>query len=136
MKKVLLIWLTILLSNCASTHYGNFTPMSQGQDAYLAAEAITQIHRIYPPAQNTFCISQKTVDGFGMHLIQGLRKSGYGLNENECPKHSGNFFYVLDEVKPKKLYRLSIFVNTQMLSRIYAKNQEKLVPVSPWSHKE
>ncbi len=74
MKKLSVLLAAVLLSSCASMRYGNFTQMSQGKDAYLAADAATQLTRVYPPAQNTFCIGQRVTDGFGLSLIQNLRK--------------------------------------------------------------
>ncbi|WP_133140667.1 conjugal transfer protein TrbH [Legionella genomosp. 1] len=136
MKELSVLLLAVLLSSCASMRYGNFTQLSQGRDAYLAADAATQLTRVYPPAQNTFCIGQRVTDGFGNTLVQGLRKKGYGVNENQCPKQKANFFYVLDELEPQNLYRVSLYVGIQTLSRLYAKNHEKILPVSAWTHKE
>ncbi|WP_412755529.1 conjugal transfer protein TrbH [Legionella longbeachae] len=136
MKKLSVLLLAVLLSSCVSTRYGNFTQMSQGRDTYLAADAATQLTRVYPPAQNTFCIGQRVTDGFGLSLIQNLRKKGYGINENQCPKNKANFFYVLDEVEPQSHYRVSLFVGIQTLSRLYAKSHENILPVSTWTHKE
>ncbi|MBL7480301.1 conjugal transfer protein TrbH [Legionella bononiensis] len=135
MKELSVLLLAVLLSSCASMRYGNFTHMSQGKDSYLAVDATNQLTRVYPPAQNTFCIGQRVTDGFGLSLIQNLRKRGYGINENQCPKNKANFFYVLDELKPQS-YRVSLFVGMQTLSRLYAKSRENIIPISAWTHKE
>ncbi|CZP45844.1 conjugal transfer protein TrbH [Legionella pneumophila] len=135
MKEISVLLAAVLLSSCVSMRYGNFTQMSQGKDAYLATDAATQLTRVYPPAQNTFCIGQRVTDDFGLSLIQNLRKKGYGINENQCPRNKANFFYVLDELKPQS-YRVSLFVGIQTLSRLYAKNNENIIPVSAWTHKE
>jgi len=135
MKEISVLLAAVLLSSCVSMRYGNFTQMSQGKDAYLATDAATQLTRVYPPAQNTFCIGQRVTDDFGLSLIQNLRKKGYGINENQCPRNKANFFYVLDELKPQS-YRVSLFVGIQTLSRLYAKNNENIFPVSAWTHKE
>lgn len=74
MKELSVLLAAVLLSSCASMRYGNFTQMPQGKDAFLAADAATQLTRVYPPAQNTFCIGQAVNDGFGLSLIQNLRK--------------------------------------------------------------
>lgn len=116
--------------------YGNFTHLSQNRDAYLATDATTQLTRVYPPAQNTFCISQRVTDGFGINLLHDMRKKGYGVNENQCRKQNANFFYVLDELEHQRIYRVSLFVGTQTLSRVYAKDHEKIYPISIWTHKE
>jgi len=136
MKKLSVLLLAILLSSCASMRYGNFTPPSEGKDVTLAQDAVSQLTRVYPPARNTFFIRQKTCDAFGIHLIQAMRKKGYGVIEDVHPRQKANFFYVVDETECDHLYRVSIYINTQTLSRMYAKTHGKLVPVSPWSHKE
>ncbi|MCC5791328.1 MAG: conjugal transfer protein TrbH [Legionellaceae bacterium] len=136
MKRISVLILTIFLSSCASMRYGNFTQASPSKDSYLAKDAVSQLTRVYPPARNTFCISQKVCDRFGINLIHEMRKKGYGIVENVCPRNKANFFYVVDETEPNRLYRVSIFVGAQVLSRAYAKTNGKLAPVSPWSHKE
>lgn len=136
MKRLSVLLLTILLSSCASMRYGNFTHTSQSKDAYLAKDAVSQLTRVYPPARNTFCISQKIRDAFGIKLIQEMRKKGYGVLENVQPRQKANFFYVVDEAKPGCLYRVSLYIGSETLSRMYAKSNGKLTPASPWSHKE
>ncbi len=136
MKKLSVLLLAILLSSCANMRYGNFTPASEGKDLYLAQDAVSQLTHIYPPARNTFCIRQKICDAFGIQLIQEMRKKGYGVIENVHPRQKANFFYVVDVTERDHLYRVSLYVNSQTLSRMYAKTHGKLVPVSPWSHKE
>lgn len=116
--------------------YGNFTVASQSKDIYLAKDATSQLIRIYPPAQNTFYISQKVNDGFGINLIHEMRNKGYGVIEHIQPRQKANFFYVVDEIKPSHHYRVSLYIGSQTLSRIYVKTKEKIAPTSPWSHKE
>lgn len=126
----------LLLSSCASLQYGNFTPNQEGKDRYLAKDAVSQIQRIFPPARNTFCIHQKICDAFGIQLVDGLRKKGYGIRENVCSKKQANFFYVVDETEPHRIYRVSIYIGHQTLSRAYAVNGKNAFPASPWSFKE
>ena len=136
MKRLSVLILIMLLSSCTSMRYGNFAHVPQSKEIYLAKDAVSQLTRVYPPAQNTFCISQKVCDLFGIHLIQEMRKKGYGVNENVWLRNKANFFYVIDETEPGRLYRVSLFIGSQSLSRAYAKRGSRLTPVSPWSHKE
>lgn len=136
MKKLSVLLLSVLLSSCASVRYGNFTNVSAARDVYLAQDAVSQLTRIYPPAKNTFYIRQKICDGFGLKLVQMMRKKGYGVVENPMPRSKANFFYVVDETEPGHLYRVSLYLGSQILSRGYADARGKLTPVSPWSHKE
>jgi hypothetical protein len=134
-KLSVLVWI-VLLSSCASMQYGNFTPSSQSNDVYLATDAASQLARVYPPARYTFRIGQKICDGFGTHLIQAMRTKGYGVIENMHARKQANFFYVVDETERNHLYRVSLYVQRESLSRMYAKTHGKLTPISPWSHKE
>lgn len=136
MKKLSLILLMILLSSCTTMRYGNFTAQAEGRNVYLAQDAVQQLIRIYPPAQNTFCLNQKVTDGYGRSLIQEMRKKGYGVIENVQQKQKANFFYVVDEIELGQLYRVSLYINSQALSRLYDSNKNQLAPVSAWSHKE
>ncbi len=116
--------------------YGNFTDVSTAKDVYLAKDSVSQLTRVYPPARNTFCISQKVCDCFGIKLIQEMRKKGYGVVEKPKSKQKANFFYVVDETEPGRIYRVSLYIGSQTLSRVYAKTRGNLAPISPWSHKE
>ncbi|HHV6060367.1 TPA: conjugal transfer protein TrbH [Legionella pneumophila] len=136
MRELSILWLAMMLSNCTGIRYGNFTQASQSRDAYLAQDAVSQLRHVYPPAQHTFCINQKLRDAFGINLIYEMRKKGYGVIENNCPKQKANFFYVVDEIEPRNLYRASLYIGSQALSRVYAQTNKKLLPVSAWSHKE
>ena len=136
MKILNVLLLGLLLSSCASTRYGNFTPVTPNLNVYLAQDAASQIRRVYPPAQNTFCIKQKICDGFGISLIQELRKKGYGVVENNCPQQKANFFYVVDHIASSDFYRVSLYIGPQILSRVYARTKEKMLPIGTWSRKE
>lgn len=136
MRKLSVLLLVIVLSSCASMQYGNFTVASQSKDIYLAKDAASQLTHIYPPAQNIFYISQKVSNGFGTNLIHEMRNKGYGVIENVQPRQNANLFYVVDEIRKGSLYRVSLYVGSQTLSRVYVKTKEQITPASPWSHKE
>ena len=136
MKKLTILIITLLLSNCTTLRYGNFTPDQQSKDSYLAKDAVSQINRIYPAARNTFCLRQRVCDAFGIALLNGLRLKGYGVKENICPRNMANFFYVVDETIPHKVYRVSIYIGSQTLSRAYAVSSKTPTPITAWSFKE
>lgn len=136
MKKFIMILTAVMLSSCTTLHYGNFTPDKPGTDGYLAKDALLQINRLYPAARNTFCLRQRAHDAFGMALIEGLRKKGYGIKENVCPRNQANFFYVVDEVKPGNVYRVSLYIGPQSLTRAYSVRSRRPSPITPWSFKE
>jgi hypothetical protein len=133
MKTLSILLLAIVLSSCASMQYGHFAVTSQSKDIYWAQDAASQLTHVYPPAQNTFYISQKVNDGFGINLIHEMRKKGYGVIEHVQPRQKANLFYVIDEVGKGSLYRVSLYVGSQTLSRVYVKTDKKIAPASPWS---
>jgi hypothetical protein len=133
MKRLGFLLLIMMLSGCTGMRYGNFTETSQGKDMYLAKDAALQLSKIYPPAKNTFHISQKIHDGFGSYLTHELRMKGYGVMENALLKQA-NFFYVVDKIG--HFYRVSLYVHSHTLSRVYKRNGEKFLPVNAWSYRE
>ncbi|WP_367607885.1 conjugal transfer protein TrbH [Legionella sp. W05-934-2] len=136
MKKLMIMIIALMLSSCTTLQYGNFTPNQQSKDSYLAKDAVSQINCLYPAARNTFCLRQRVRDAFGIALIEGLRKKGYGIKENVCTRNKANFFYVVDETKPNKVYRVSLYIGSQTLTRAYSVNGKTPIPITPWSFKE
>ena len=138
MKKIIMLMMVLMLSSCASLHYGNFTKMTGSKDDVLVSDAANRIVKIYPPARNTFKIYQRVCDGFGLKLIDNLRRKGYGVVENVRYKQQSNFSYVVDEsnTNSKRLYRVTIYIGSQSISRGYVTLNGKLKPVTSWTHKE
>ena len=136
MRKLILLLLSFCLCSCASMQYGNFTCIDQDKDAFIVSDTLRQIERIKIPARTTFRIYQSTKDYFGAQLAHKLREKGYGIYENFRPKREANFSYVLDRISTKNLYRLSVVIGPQTLSRAYLVRQGKVIPLGQWSHKE
>lgn len=136
MKNIIILLLIGFLTNCTSLRYGNFTQASHGVFELMAKDTAAQLGHVYPPAKNRLCLSQKVSDPFGMRLIELLRKQGFGVMEKANSSREANFFYVVDEPIPRSLYRVSVFVGEQSLSRAYSLQHGVLAPVSSWSHKE
>tara|TARA_B110000879_G_scaffold212755_1_gene310718 strand:- start:4810 stop:5226 length:417 start_codon:yes stop_codon:yes gene_type:complete len=138
MKKIILLMMIFILSGCAGMRYGNYTQMSGSKDDFLVSDVTSRIVKIYPAAKNTFRLSQKICDGFGLKLIEKLRRSGYGIVENVQDKQQANFFYVVDEsISEKKLtYRVSVYISNQSISRAYTMINGQLQPLTAWTYKE
>ncbi|WP_428413348.1 conjugal transfer protein TrbH, partial [Legionella sp.] len=134
--QLIIVLLMCWLSGCARLEYGNFTHAPMGAYELMAKDAAAQIGHVYPPAKNRFHLSQTIRDPFGMKLIELLRQKGFGVIEQSATRSEANFFYVVDEPIPPHLYRVSIFVGSQSLSRAYGIHNAVLVPISPWSRKE
>ncbi|MFT4059278.1 MAG: conjugal transfer protein TrbH [Legionella sp.] len=133
-------WLILLgvlgLSSCTRVHYGNFTDGPSHHFNAMAKDTVTQLVSIFPPARTQFCFSQRVKDGYGIELIRLLRERGYGLIESRCMGQGVRFAYVVDTSIKKAFYRVTVWVESQSLSRVYSLNQSQLMPVSAWSYKE
>ena len=138
MKKIAISLVMFLLCSCTTMHYGNHAAMPKSKEDYLVRDAVSQMRKVYPPAKNTFYLSQRAYDVFGVKLLSALRKQGYGIAEEVKNKQQANFFYVLDEYgfEQSKSYRLSLFVGNQALNRAYVLNRGAVTPITPWAHKE
>ena len=136
MKRLLSLIAVLLLSSCASMHYGNFSHVDENKDKALANDAVNRVAKAYIPARTTFRFNQKLRDGFGAELAQKLRQQGYGVIEKSTHQSPANFRYVVDESNQKQVVRVSLFIENQVYSRAYLLKDEVLAPVSIWSHKE
>lgn len=136
MKKTLLSIAVMLLTSCVSFQYGNFTNITPSVTDVMATDTVEQLTRNYPPAQNRFCFKQKITDHFGVKLVSLMRQKGYGIIEIASLCQQPSFYYVVDELKANHLYRVSVFVGPQSLSRAYWVQKGIVVPQSAWSYKE
>jgi hypothetical protein len=106
----------------------------------LASEAVKQLATLYPPAKTRFELQQATPDAFGAGLVKELRESGYALLEFnpeaakakasasaaapavEAPASATKALplrYVLDQAGTSNLYRLTLLVGNQSITRPY-----------------
>lgn len=136
MKKILLVMMSWVLCSCASMRYGNLTNTSASKDEYLARDAFMRIAKIKVPARTTFRVHQKTDSVFGHQLIELLRQNGYGVQEHLTSNKQANFYYVVDKLAADKRIRVSIFMDSEELSRAYGIYNGRLMPLGVWSHKE
>lgn len=137
------IALSILVAGCAGARYGygNFIPDSPINQQPIIEDAAGQLVRLYPPAQNTFALQEKTPDKFGRELVQELRGRGYAVAEvgpsGKAPDSPGALAlrYVFDR-PDANLYRLTLLVGSQTLSRPYREQFADLVPAGDWIRRE
>lgn len=141
--------------------YGNFVaqPFSP-YNQQLAKDALVQLTEVYPPASTRFKLQQPIPDAFGAALAVSLRGRGYALRENprsimrqstdavERPLASAPIGasaqesegipmrYVLDLAAAPNLYRLTLFLGDQSLSRAYWTKEGMLHPAGAWVRKE
>lgn len=154
MRKIaFLAVLAIGLAGCATigpaTTYGNFTqsvPAAFNQT--MADDAAKQLVAVYPPASTQLDLQHATQDAFGVALVESLRIKGYAILEfkptaqvasivtNEPANTSKPLRYVVDQAE-SNLYRLTLLVGNQSLTRAYATAQNgALYPAGAWLRKE
>lgn len=135
MNKLLMIVLMLLLSSCATTRYGNYSQITTNFGQTMAQDSVARITMLYPPAKTTFCLNQPIHDAFGLTLLHLLRQKGYRIQER-CTKREANFFYVIDSPAKNSLYRITLWINSQALTRAYALQNGTMKPISVWTHQE
>lgn len=144
----------LILAGCATTvpPYGNYLQSRPEVQHKLADEAVKQLSALWPPARTRFALQQPTADAFGEALVKGLRESGYALEEfspgaalvrgAEGSTVAGEssrplpLSYVLDAAGEAMLYRLTLKIGAQSLTRPYRLQDDVLVPVGYWVKKE
>lgn len=130
--------LSLALAGCAATRteppQGNFLPAGVDQPR-LAADVVRQLVAIYPPARHRLALQQPATDPFGSALLQGLRASGYAVQETaKAPEGTLPLRYVADQAGP--VYRVMVAVGSQWLSRAFVQQGNTLVPAGAWARKE
>ncbi|EPE6923662.1 conjugal transfer protein TrbH [Escherichia coli] len=160
MRKILtVIALAATLAGCATSKYGSFVhdaPAAYNQT--IATDAVKQLVKLYPPAQTRLELQQATPDPFGIALVTDLRAQGYAVMEYKpdgnaaaapaaassaaakpaTPQTQGGYplRYVLDQFSDSNLYRLTIMVGSQSLTRAYLAQNNTMVPAGAWVRKE
>lgn len=161
-RRVPLALLALALGGCGTTApYGNFIqpPMTVDQQP-LAGDAAKQLAALWPPAKTRFELKQPTPDAFGTALVGNLRAAGYAVLEygatkaavagsaahEEAPVDPAAgvtpatvalpLRYVLDRDAGTGLYRLTLWVGTQSVTRPYLDQNRTLIPAGYWVRKE
>lgn len=162
MRKIAsLALLALALGGCATTSqspYGNFVQSAALDQQKLAADAVQQLATLYVPARTRLELQQPTPDPFGQALVKTLRDKGYALLEftpagapaqasasassppspAETPAvpRSLPLRYVLDQAGDSNLYRLTLMVGSQSITRAYLAQNGVFAPAGSWVRKE
>lgn len=140
---IALFIVTLNLVGCATTQVGNFA--TAPADAYqtMVDDTVTRLTGLYPPARTCFQINQKIRDPFGALLVKSLRLKGYSVIDspskkikNQIVNNAISFAYIVDSPRSPALYRVSIMIGCNAISRAYAFNQGHLYPSGSWAYKE
>lgn len=138
------------LAGCAAPgagSLGNHSDAPAAVQQQLADAAVKQLLVLYPPGSTRFALQQATSDAFGQPLAAALRAQGYALQEFKAPAEapaaagtsasSGTpLGYVLDQAAGPGLYRISLTLGSQTLTRVYQAHEGQLVPAGAWVRKE
>ena len=143
------VLIAINLTGCASKPtpaiYGNFIPPTAAADGKMMAEDVAKkLVALYPPASTRINLQQTTTDTFGAALVSALRTKGYALAEFKSqpaadgPVKTGDIAiaYLLDQPLDPGQYRVTVYINTQSISRIYQSKDGDTAPAGYWIRKE
>ena len=156
MRKLAIIALLAgTVTGCASTashEYGNFVALSApaNLNEIIVADTMKQLVTLYPPGSTRFDLAQPTTDAYGANLVQSLRLHGYALSEfvpaaaSSGTNASGavsaspglSLAYILDAPAGLNLYRVTVMVGAQSLSRAYTAENKTISPAGAWARKE
>jgi type IV secretion system protein TrbH len=145
-----ILFLALFLAGCATNGalpYGNLlnNPTAKALNHAIAADTVKKLVALYPPAGTTIDLKQATTDNYGGSLIGLLREKGYAILEytpmtDESAKENINssisLNYIIDQVPSMALYRATLFINGQPLSRVYTADKGVLQPAGSWVRKE
>jgi hypothetical protein len=159
MRKLAIFALVSLLggaiTGCASTasqEYANVvapsTPANLNET--IVADTMKQLITLYPPASTRFDLGQPATDAYGSKLVQSLRLNGYALSEfaPAAPANGTNnegtissspglsLRYILDAPDGLNLYRVTVMIGSQSLSRAYTAENKTVSPAGAWARKE
>jgi len=140
-KLLLIIFLTFNMLGCATVLQGNFAKVPVSLNKAIINDSINRLVALYPPAHTRFHLKQPIKDSFGVSLIELLRQKGYSINESSMqagPQGEKNvdLYYLLDEPIKGTLYRITLTVGKQSLSRAYTLKKGTFTPVGFWVRKE
>lgn len=149
MRKIILVMLLAALVGCANrpkpAGYGSFAAAANpagGQK--MADDVVTKLVTLYPPAVTRFNLQHAAADPFGTLLVARLRAKGYALQEFKAAPKRGDadkgssraLAYVFDQPTGTDLYRVTVTIDEQSLSRVYQAKDGSVAPASYWVRKE
>lgn len=117
----------------------------------MARDSAKQLAAIYPPAHTRLKLSHPMQDDFGAALTAALRGAGYAVEESAtgAPAHdpastaasppapaARTLTYIADQVPELGVWRLTVLIGGQPLSRLYRLDAGAAVPASDWIRKE
>lgn len=141
LKQGFILLFAINLTGCA--HYGNFAAAPVSLNQAMANDSARQLVVLYPPARTQLNVKQPIRDPYGLSLIKSLRLKGYSVMEAQTSHrasgkghHGLDFRYVVDSPIKGRLYRVTIRIGQQSISRAYVAQNGLTTPLGVWVRKE
>ena len=159
-RLALVLWVGLGLAGCVSpAPYGYLVNEAVPPPLLerLAQETVTRMEDLYPPAHTRLTLTHPATDAYGLALIEALRQKGYGVRESRVTTRSTlstradmqtsgepvvnqdegtPLSYVVDGPFEPNLYRLTVFIGNQSLSRVYCLDDQMLAQAGAWVRKE
>ena len=150
----------LLLAGCVSpSPYGYLVSgtVPPQMPERLAQDTVTRMEDLYPPAHTRLALTHPATDPYGLALIEALRRKGYGVMESRvttrmnpstrddmpvavqpAASHEAglSFGYVVDGPIEPRLYRVTVFIGSQSLSRVYHMDEQTIAQAGAWVRKE
>jgi hypothetical protein len=135
------------LAGCAAiskqASYGSFVAGASAADQKIVVDdVVKKLVASYPPARTRLNSQHATTDAFGTVLLATMRTKGYALGEYKtgpaaaADAGSYTFAYLFDQPAGTGLYRVTLFVNNEALSRAYETKDGAITPAGSWVRKE
>jgi len=126
--------------------YGNF---SKAQSVELVEDAVGILKTTHPPAKTRLnLLHYYNDDLFGAALLESFRREGYAIAEYVQPQRGDkyaeapakpdglDFAYILDDLAEEGGLRVSLYVGTDTISRLYAvdgsREEPRYYPLGDW----
>ena len=146
-KSIVPLLLLAGLAGCASTSkspaYGSYVAgTSPATEKVVVQDVVKRLVVAYPPARTRLNLQHPATDAFGAALVATMRTKGYALGEYKAAPAAKTepgayaFAYVFDQPAGTDLYRVTLFINNEALSRVYEAKDGAIAPAGYWVRKE
>lgn len=140
MKKFTYLIIVLVLAGCAVKTERNFNlapHLTEVEQRQIVGDVVKKLSEIYPPAKTQLSLQLSDQDSFEAMFVHDLREQGYAVQEwtEEPSKDSSGLpvRYILDQADA--LYRVTVMIGNDSLSRPYSEQNGVLTPAGYWVHK-
>jgi len=140
------ILLLASLAGCATTSkpggYGSYAAVGPAGETAVVQDVVKRLVVAYPPARTRLNMRHPATDSFGTALVASMRAKGYALDEHKpapaatAASRGFAFAYAFDRLAGTDLYSVTLYVDNDVLSRVYESKDGALAPAGYWARKE